>query len=556
MTHAAYIAISLCLALMLAVFVSALVRRGILVALRMTAQTFFLLAFLFLLTQAVAPIEGYLALNGLIPVDLFMRLSPVLALSAMLAGRVVIAAMLLSVATLVTAAIAGRWFCGWVCPLGTTFDVTDKALFSKIERPSTRDPWLRSAKYLLLVAILASSVFGAQVAGWLDPMSIVTRSYAVVVLPAADRAAKAVLEKSAGSESVRAKAPALAASARKTEDTLKDLNILYDQNHYYYQFGAFALILVALVGVQAYQKRFWCRKLCPLGAMLAIAGKWRPLGVRLDDAKCIDCGKCRRICPVGAIQGKALSPEECTFCGSCVRPCPVDALSVRFGHAKSQAPAPGVLPGRRAFLAATAAGVASAPLLMVGGERQAAQARVIRPPGAQDEDRFLDACVRCGECMKACPTNALHPTGFEAGFAGLWTPRIVPVLGYCDYNCLSEDAKVGNFCSTVCPTGAIKKLTPQEHRTVPRGTAYFRTDKCIPYVERVNCGVCSEHCPIPGKAIRNEEVEVVDFYSKEKRTLLRPYVVNFHCIGCGQCENVCPLKGEKGIRVEPPRSAV
>lgn len=158
--------------------------------------------------------------------------------------------------------------------------------------------------------------------------------------------------------------------------------------------------------------------------------------------------------------------------------------------------------------------------------------------------------------MKACPTNALHPTGFEAGFAGIWTPRIVPVIGYCDFNCLSEDAKVGNFCSTVCPTGAIKKLTPREHRTVPRGTAYFRTDKCIPYVERVNCSVCSEHCPVPSKAIRNEEIEVVDFYSGEKRKILRPYVVNFHCIGCGQCENVCPLKGEKGIRVEPPRAAV
>jgi MauM/NapG family ferredoxin protein len=213
-----------------------------------------------------------------------------------------------------------------------------------------------------------------------------------------------------------------------------------------------------------------------------------------------------------------------------------------------------MLPGRRALLAAAAAGIVSAPVLAANTQRRAGQAKMIRPPGAQDEDRFLDACVRCGECMKACPQNALHPTGFQAGLEGLWTPRIVPVLGYCDFNCLAEDAAVGNFCSTVCPTGAIRRLTPAEHRAVKRGTAYFRTDRCIPYVERTECSVCVEHCPVPKKALKNEIVEVVDLQTGQTRHIQRPWVDKHLCIGCGQCEFVCPLKGEKGIRVEPVRS--
>ncbi len=552
---AGYIAIGILVALVAAVFVAGLARkRPPLVNARMTAQAFFLLLFLFLVTQAVVPIEGYLALKGVIPVDLFMLMSPLVAVAAMIASGVFIAGMLVSAVTLVTALVAGRWFCGWVCPLGTTFDVTDR-LFAKANRPQSRDGVLRGAKYLILAGVLAAALFGAQTAGWFDPMSIVTRSYATVVLPVTDRIATEALERPLRHESVRNGAPALARVLGRAEGTLKSINAVSQRDRFYVQFGVFGVILVGLVAAQRYQKRFWCRKLCPLGALLGLAGKRRPLGVHLDAKTCIDCGKCRRICPTGAIQGKALSPEECTFCGSCVAPCPVNALIVGTRLA-SEEPAPAGVPARRAFLAAAVAGVASAPVLLANTQRQANQARMIRPPGAQDEDRFLDACVRCGECMKACPQNALHPTGFQAGLAGLWTPRIVPVLGYCDYNCLSEEAKVGNFCSTVCPTGAIKRLTPPEHKAAKRGTAYFRTDRCIPYVERTECSVCVEHCPVPQKALKNELVEVVDFATGERKTIQRPWVDKHLCIGCGQCEFVCPLKGEKGIRVEPLRSEV
>jgi MauM/NapG family ferredoxin protein len=217
---------------------------------------------------------------------------------------------------------------------------------------------------------------------------------------------------------------------------------------------------------------------------------------------------------------------------------------------------PNVIPGRRDFLLAAASGVAAAPLLALNTDLNAGQTSPIRPPGAQDEERFVAACIRCGQCMKACPQNALHPAGFQAGLAGLWTPRIVPVLGYCDYNCISDEQPAGNFCSTVCPTGAISRLSPQQKHATPLGTAYFRIDRCIPYVERTNCSVCVEHCPVPQKALKNEIIEVRDLQTGEMKRLQRPYVDKTLCIGCGQCENVCPLKGPKGIRVEPLRSPI
>ncbi len=80
--------------------------------------------------------------------------------------------------------------------------------------------------------------------------------------------------------------------------------------------------------------------------------------------------------------------------------------------------------------------------------------RLLRPPGAVDESDFLSRCIRCGECMKVCPNNSLHPTLTEAGLEGLWTPTLVPRIGYCEPSCV--------LCSEVCPTGAIWQITPKE----------------------------------------------------------------------------------------------
>ena len=139
--------------------------------------------------------------------------------------------------------------------------------------------------------------------------------------------------------------------------------------------------------------------------------------------------------------------------------------------------------------------------------------------------------------MKVCPTGGLQPTWSEAGLEGLWTPRLVPRIGQCDYTC--------NLCGQVCPTEAIQPLTVEEKQKVRIGLASFDVTRCIPYAYARECTVCEEHCPIPDKAIYTIETEVAT-RSGEKKSIKQPHVDPEKCIGCGICENVCPFRGPAG----------
>ncbi|HID24283.1 MAG TPA: 4Fe-4S dicluster domain-containing protein, partial [Planctomycetaceae bacterium] len=180
---------------------------------------------------------------------------------------------------------------------------------------------------------------------------------------------------------------------------------------------------------------------------------------------------------------------------------------------------------------------------------------IIRPPGAGPEEEFLQKCVRCGECMRVCPTNGLQPMGLEGGLEALWTPWLVPRVGQCDYQC--------TLCGRVCPSGAIRPLTIDAKHEISIGKARFDRNRCIPWVgyarlselkarwEDVNCAVCEEVCPVPTKAIRFNT-----FKLDAKREIRRPFVIEDLCIGCGYCEKVCPVAGEAAVRVEGRRGKI
>ena len=87
--------------------------------------------------------------------------------------------------------------------------------------------------------------------------------------------------------------------------------------------------------------------------------------------------------------------------------------------------------------------------------RQRTDDHLIRPPGVIESD-LLDKCLRCGECMRSCPTHGLQPAFNQAGLEGLWTPLLIPRLGYCDYSC--------NACGQLCPVEAIPPLELEQKR--------------------------------------------------------------------------------------------
>jgi MauM/NapG family ferredoxin protein len=197
---------------------------------------------------------------------------------------------------------------------------------------------------------------------------------------------------------------------------------------------------------------------------------------------------------------------------------------------------------KRAFVSAGVAGLGGVVLSRLSPQSQGQTFNpvLIRPPGACAEREFLQLCVQCGLCMKICPTNALHPTTFEAGLEGIWTPVLIPMLGYCDYEC--------TLCGEVCPTGAIAKLPLLEKKKVRIGLATFDTTRCLPYAYNRDCIVCEEHCPTPQKAIYFVQKEI----TRRDGTLLvvkQPMVDTDLCIGCGICEKECVFKDRAAIRV-------
>jgi ferredoxin len=198
--------------------------------------------------------------------------------------------------------------------------------------------------------------------------------------------------------------------------------------------------------------------------------------------------------------------------------------------------------GRRRVITSALSGVVAVPLLRSVSLSKPGFSNpgLIRPPGSLEEKEFLRRCVRCGECMKVCITNGLQPTLMEAGLEGIWSPVLIPRIGYCEYRC--------TLCGQVCPTGAIKKLELQEKMKVKIGLAMIDKGRCLPYAHATPCIVCEEVCPTPKKAIWFEEARVKDREGKEK-VLKQPRVDLELCIGCGICETKCPVVGRPAIYV-------
>jgi MauM/NapG family ferredoxin protein len=192
-------------------------------------------------------------------------------------------------------------------------------------------------------------------------------------------------------------------------------------------------------------------------------------------------------------------------------------------------------------LASLAAGAAAVPFFGSSAAARLTHAKRIRPPGALAEPEFLARCTRCGECMRVCVANGLQPAGLgEGGLAGLWSPVLVPRIGYCEYNC--------TLCGQVCPTAAIRRLPVEEKRQVKIGLADVDRSHCLPWKGASDCIVCEEHCPTPEKAIRLHQGEVMTL-TGEVRSFKLPHVDERLCIGCGICETKCPLVERPAIVV-------
>ncbi len=423
--------------------------------------------------------------------SILFRLDPLVFVITSIAQRAVLTTGLFALVIVIGTLVFGRLFCGYVCPMGTVIDLSDAVLKAK-RRPASA--W-RAGKYLVLIVMVVAALLGGTVLASLDPLTILQRSLVLVFYPAATHFAGA---------------------------------LFHTRTAYYTgSWVAFGL-LAAILALGLASARFWCRNLCPLGGFAALASKFSLFKFRLS-GECRQCLACEKACPTGAIDVKAgrLDSGECIGCRACLGACPDKAIRYTM-HPRPQR----VDVSRRQALVAIGSGIVLLPLAK-NFLYQRFAGRLIRPPGAVPEPDFQNLCIRCGQCLKVCPTNGLQPCLFEAGAAGLWTPRLVPRVGGCEKNC--------NSCGQVCPTGAIRRLPLEEKSFARMGTAVVDKSRCIAWEQDRHCLVCDEACPIDAIAAVKDPAGI--------GIALRPKVDDRACIGCGLCESRCPVGGPAAIQV-------
>jgi polyferredoxin len=243
-----------------------------------------------------AGVEGWLPIAGLMNLKYFVTTYHVPTLHP--------AGMFLLISFLAMAFLFRKAFCSWLCPVGTISEYlwrAGKMIFGRnFQLPRWLDIGLRSLKYLLLAFF-----------GW-----------------------------AVGSMAV----DEIAAFMNSPYGVIADVKML---NFFRHMTETGAIVIGILMIASVFIQNFWCRYLCPYGALLGITSLFSPARIRRNPETCIDCAKCAKACPSALPVDKLITIQsaECTGCLECVAVCPAkDALSMSIPAIPVLAPKPAKMP--------------------------------------------------------------------------------------------------------------------------------------------------------------------------------------------------------------------
>jgi len=415
------------------------------------------------------------------PVNWFLQLDPLVAIGTILTTHTLYRALAWALATVVLTIIFGRFFCSWVCPFGSIHHFVGfwgnrkKKAAQKIQLNKYRNA--QCIKYFILIFFLTMAAFPSLAAtlqtGLLDPIPLVTRSFNLVILPIVD----------------------------------KPINFVSVAGRFYEGAWLVFVMFLSAILLNLIIPRFYCRFICPLGALFAVISRFALWRIGKKQNECINCKLCERACEGGCEPSSNIKIGECVLCFNCLDECKDELVSYQRQPSLSGETLPDV--SRRGFVLSLASGVFALPAVRLGNKLGSNwYHKVIRPPGALAEEEFLKRCIKCSQCMRICPTNVIQPAGIAGGLEGLWTPVLNNRIGSsgCQLNCVA--------CGQVCPTSAIRPITLAEKHgldefakagPIKLGTAFFDRNRCLPWAMDKPCIVCQENCPVSPKAIYTQE---------------------------------------------------
>jgi len=489
----------------------------------------------------------------------FLRYDPLVYLTHLKLDITIIAPVM---GILLLTLILGRFFCGWVCPLGSLIDLLDIIVKpvrkiiaqgkkgnrhikdnSKLKVQMVKYPF----SWFLMGVVIITIFFTPPVLQFFHPHIWIIRIF-----------------------------------------SLSSAGLIY---------------LGLLTAMSFLSARLWCKYLCPLGAFYGLLSR-----VSLYRLKINNCTQCKRCieCPMDAAIyiERSIITHQCTLCFNFEYRCPAHGFIYRssfsrasiprvslsrlsfpwkffyrissprvslfrkilprvslsgansIGFEKQHVSRNGAEPEAKAVMNESPSGLSrreflKSSTLITGGLiigtffsviDKPRRTDLLRPPGVHDEKEFVQRCLRCFQCVRSCPNRIIKITGIEKfvthGLDSFLTPHLQFNEYGCDYYC--------QVCQQVCPNFAIPMQTLEEKQKARIGLAAINQELCVVFAEDKNCLVCEEFCPIPQKAIKIEErIKLVN----DQPTLLRyPIVDEPLCIGCGICEAKCPVV-EKAIRV-------
>ena len=223
---------------------------------RRVSQALFMSLFLYTL------LSSSYSLSGVLPRDVFIKIDPLIQILGSISGRTIFPGMLFALLMLILTLAFGRFFCGWICPLGAMIDLFSNIRKKRISLDAAKNRRVSLVKYYILGGMLLFSIFGISITWMLDPMTIAARFFVFESIP----------------------------------------------------------ILMFACGSAFIVKRLWCRAVCPLGAIYALVARFSLL--ERSVGKCTACFRCKANCRMQAVKDDmGYIKDECILCMDCIYDC-------------------------------------------------------------------------------------------------------------------------------------------------------------------------------------------------------------------------------------------